>query len=235
MLRKIFKSLSAPFRPSPLSLKAVMARCRSRISHVGTLLDVGASNGCWSVQARKYFPEMACFMIEAQAEHAVALEKLKASSPAFDFISAAAGDHDGTVYFQEGDLFGGVATHSPHGAGYRQVPMIAIDTLVEQRGLKAPFMLKLDTHGFEVSILEGARKMLLQTALVVVEVYNFKLTMNSLRFHEMCEYLENSGFRCVDICNPVFRKDGVLWQMDMYFAPASASEFTSNSYNESAP
>jgi len=230
MLSSILEKLVAQFRPAPLSLKSALTRCSKRTPTIATLIDVGASNGSWSLLAHRFFPGMACFMIEAQTEHAVALEKLKESNPAFDFVIAAAGDRDGTVHFQEGDLFGGVATHNPAGTGFRQVPMVAVDTMVRERGLEPPFLLKLDTHGFEVPILEGARETLSRTALLVIEVYNFELTPESLRFHEICSYLEERGFRCVDMCDPVFRRDGVLWQMDLFFLPANSAEFSTNSY-----
>lgn len=230
MLNSILEKLAAPFRPSPLSLESALSRCSRRAPSIGTLIDVGASNGSWSLLARRFFPGMACFMIEAQAEHAAALEKLKSSGPAFDFVTAAAGDRDGTVSFQAGDLFGGVAVHDPVGDGFRQVPMVAVDTLVRERGLAPPFLLKLDTHGFEVPILEGAVETLSRTALLVIEVYNFQLTPESLRFHEICAYLEARGFRCVDMCDPLFRRDGVLWQMDLLFVPATGAEFSTNSY-----
>lgn len=216
--------------PAPLSLEAALKRCRRRISTAGTLLDVGASNGSWSILARKHFPEMRSFMIEAQQEHEPALQKLTSNDPAFKYLIAAAGESDGFVNFQEGDLFGGVATHEHAGDGYRQVPMVALDSLVRERALIPPFVLKLDTHGFEVPILDGARNSLLETVLLVIEVYNFQLSPQSLRFHEIIAYLEQRGFRCVDICDPVFRKDGVLWQMDLFFMRADSAEFNSNSY-----
>lgn len=231
MLRKFRKRLATALLGSDaIVLKAALERCRQRIPQVGTLIDVGASNGSWSLLARQFFPEMACFMIEAQVEHAPVLEKLKSASTGFDFVLAAAGDKDGSVFFQEGDLFGGVAAHKPTGAGFRQVPMIAIDTLVKERRLKPPFLLKLDTHGFEVPILDGARETLSRSALLVIETYNFQLTPDSLRFHEICSYLEARGFRCVDLSNPVFRRDGVLWQMDLFFMPVDCAEFKKNSY-----
>lgn len=230
MLKKIRERLAAPFRPDHLSLRAALGRCRQRTPQIGTLIDVGASNGSWSLLARRLFPEMSCFMIEAQVEHEPALKKLRSGDDSFDYIIAAAGDSGGSVHFQEGDLFGGAAAHNPDGAGFRLVPMVAIDTLVKERGLEPPFLLKLDTHGFEVPILEGARETLASTSLLVVETYNFQLTPECLRFHEICAYLEDRGFRCVDICDPLFRKDGVLWQMDLFFMPALNTEFTSNSY-----
>ena len=64
MLRTILGKLIAPFRPSPLSLQSALTRCSKRIPRVSTLIDVGASDGYWSLQARRFFPGMACFMIE---------------------------------------------------------------------------------------------------------------------------------------------------------------------------
>ncbi len=169
-------------------------------------------------------------MIEAQKEHEPALRKLMSGDSSYGYMIAAAGESDGFVHFQEGDLFGGVATHDPAGAGFRKVPMIALDTAVKDRALVPPFILKLDTHGFEVPILEGAKETLRMTQLLVVEVYNFQLTPQSLRFHEIIAYLEERSFRCADICDPIFRKDGILWQMDLLFIRSESAEFNSNSY-----
>lgn len=46
----------------------------------------------------------------------------------------------------------GAAAPNPH-----VVPATTIDLEVAERGLQAPFVIKLDTHGFELPILNGAR------------------------------------------------------------------------------
>jgi hypothetical protein len=161
----------------------------------------------------------------------VELKKIKAMLPNVDYIISAAGDCNGTIYFDAGDLFGGVASHSPLVSNCVAVPMFSIDSLVNDKKLQPPFMLKLDTHGFEVPILEGARETLKNTALIVVEVYNFKLNGEALRFHEFCNYLESKGFSCIDIADPMHRpKDQAFWQMDMFFVSSSNKEFESNTY-----
>lgn len=169
-------------------------------------------------------------MIEAQPAHELSLSRLRKTEQSIDYIIAAAGDCDGESYFAAGDLFGGVASHEPLQGNCIRVPMVRLDSLLRNRSLDSPFLLKLDTHGFEVPILEGAVEVLSRTELLVVEVYNFQITPQSLRFHEIIAYLEARGFRCVDICDPLFRKDGVLWQMDLFFMRADSAEFSSNSY-----
>lgn len=182
-----------------VSMQAALARCQQRNLQINTIIDIGASDGRWSLMARNFFPNSSCFLIEAQSSHEDCLKKIRASNSGIEYIISAA-----------------VAT---------------VDYLVKERNLKPPFLLKLDTHGFELPIFEGARETLKNTVLIVVEAYNFKLTSESLRFHEMCSYMETLGFRCIDMCDPMHRPtDKVFWQMDLLFTPADRAEFLSNSY-----
>jgi FkbM family methyltransferase len=203
-----------------------------RSTPIGTVIDVGASNGMWSRMALKYWPEAAYFLIEAQANpHEPALRTFQSEFPNVSYVIAAASDQPGTVYFQASDPLGGVASHSTFHTNNIEVPATTVDTEVSLRGLKGPFLLKLDTHGFEVPIFEGAVQTLQHTSLLIVEVYNFKLIDGCLRFHEMCAYLEKLGFRCLDICDVMRRRDHSFWQCDLFFAPASRPEFQLNYYD----
>jgi FkbM family methyltransferase len=214
-----------------LSLRSALDRCRRRGLDIGTVIDIGASNGVWSLKARKFFPNADFFLVEAQGDHEPGLKKLKEQYAGIDYIIAAAGDRDGEIYFDASDLFGGVASHTPLEQSSVIVPVRSLDSLINERNLTPPFLLKLDTHGFEVPIFEGARETLRQTALIIVETYNFKLTSDSLRFHEMCSFLESRGFRCIDLCEPMHRpKDKAFWQVDLFFVPADREEFKSNTY-----
>jgi hypothetical protein len=90
----------------------------------------------------------------------------------------------------------------------------------------------LDTHGFELPILTGAAQALRQTAMIVVEAYNFQLSEVSLRFHEMCAHLESLGFRSADLADPMLRPhDDLLWQLDIVFLPATSSSFSHQKYH----
>jgi hypothetical protein len=51
-----------------------------------------------------------------------------------------------------------------------------------------------------------------------MEMYNFDLTAHSRRFPQMCQHLEDLGFRCCDLADPMLREhDRAFWQMDMLF------------------
>jgi FkbM family methyltransferase len=214
-----------------LSLCAALKRCKGRGLHIETIVDVGASDGRWSLIAREFFPQAFCLLIEAQEEHKKSLEKLAARMSRFDYVIAAAGDRHGTAFFDAGDLFGGLASASPVGNNCISVPMVTVDEEASRRNLSPPYLLKLDTHGFELPILKGAKKILASASLVVIETYNFRLTDDSLKFHEMCVYMEGKGFSCVDLVQPMHRPgDQAFWQMDLLFIPSDDSVFSSNSY-----
>ena len=84
---------------------------------------------------------------------------------------------------------GGQASAIPYSRNNVVVPMETVDGLVRKHSLAGPFLLKLDTHGFEVSSKsEGATNTLANCAMLIVEAYNFTLCAGCLRFPELCAY-----------------------------------------------
>ncbi len=215
---------------NPATMEAALARCAARGLALRTVIDIGASDGRWSRVARGILSPAHYFMVEARTEHEPALART-AADPAFSYQICAAGNRDGQVYFDASELFGGQASDTPYERNGIVVPVRTLDGLVAERALQEPFAIKLDTHGYEVPILEGARAILSRTALLIIECYNFRLTPQSLLAHEMCAYLGERSFRCIDLCDPLYRAhDGALWQMDLFFAPAADAAFTINAY-----
>jgi FkbM family methyltransferase len=215
---------------NPATMEAALARCAARGLGLRTVIDVGASDGRWSRVARRILPPAHYFMVEARREHEPRLART-AADPDFSYQICAAGDRDGEIHFDATDLFGGLASDQPFAQNDIVVPVRTLDGLAREHSLAGPYAIKLDTHGYEAQILEGARGILGHTSLLIVECYNFRIAERSLLAHEMCRHLEERGFRCIDLCDPLYRvKDGALWQMDLFFAPASDTAFSSNVY-----
>jgi FkbM family methyltransferase len=216
-------------------MDAGLERLKKQVGAIGTVIDVGASNGMWTRQALTHFPESEYFLIEAKKEHEEELIKLQ-NEINMKYVIAAAGDKKGEAYFQVeedvSDLFGGRASRNPIAAHTRMVPMVTINDCVKQFGLKPPYMIKLDTHGFEVQIIEGADEILNDTSALVIEVYSVKFHDECLTFPDMCKFLEQKGFRCVGIADPLNRVyDGALWQMDFMFVKADHPIFNYFGYS----
>lgn len=109
--------------------------------------------------------------------------------------------------------------------------MTTVDIEIAQRALLGPYLIKLDTHGFEVPILIGAQEALKNTQAIVIECYVQHLTQTSLTFSQMCAHLDALGFRCMDAVDLEWRPfDNTLWQMDLVFIRKDRVEFTYRDY-----
>ncbi len=216
------------------SLQAALGRLKKQGVPVESVVDVGASYGKWSEVAMGYFPRARYHLIEAQDCHVEKLEHFVKAHKNASYVLAAGGDEPGELYFDATDPFGGLASKEPIEGDDKKVirvPVTTIDAEVDKQELKGPYLLKLDTHGFEIPIFEGAQDTLDQTSVIIVEVYNFVLTDGAVRFHEMIDYLETKGFRVAGMCDPVFRnKDGILWQLDLVFTRADRAEYASDKF-----
>jgi len=208
------------------SMSEALARTARRSPHVATVIDVGASDGRWSRLAMACYPDARYLLIDGQEEHRPALDAFVADHPNAEYIIAAAGDRAGSVHFLTGNRFGGAASTTPFARNDREVEMVAIDELAALRRLEPPYLLKLDTHGFEEEIFAGAKNTLSATAVIVIETYNFA-NNDRLRFFEMCAFLEKLGFRVADLADPVLRPhDDLFWQVDLVLLPSNHEAFS---------
>ncbi|MCW4016769.1 MAG: FkbM family methyltransferase [Candidatus Bathyarchaeota archaeon] len=213
------------------STDRALTRIFKRELEIKSVIDVGASDGSWSKMCMGHIPDASYFLVEAQNYHLDALDTFCSNNINAQYILSAAGDYEGECFFDDTDPFGGCASHSPNEQAQTSFPMTTLDSAVNNAGLNGPYLLKLDTHGFEVPILNGAQQLLTQANLVVIETYIFKLNQDALLFHEMCTDMARRGFRVVDFSEPLWReKDMALWQWDLFFIRDNNPVFNSNSY-----
>ena len=202
---------------------------------MASIIDVGASNGQWSLVARHFWPQARVHLVEALAHWQQALIEVCGQQTGFSHVLAAAGSEDA------GELsFGNVSdTDDPYAgavgvagqAGSWQVPQVTLAGEAKRAGLKPPYLIKLDTGGFELPILAGAAPLLPDTSLAVIEVYNFHTNPHGVLFHEICQLMSEKGFRTVDLSDPLWRShDNSLWQFDLFFVRADRPEFKFSGY-----
>lgn len=214
-----------------MEMFAALKRVRQHGFPVKSIIDIGASDGKWSVKAMSIFPDCRFLAVEPLKEHESALRALKQRVSGFDYALCVAGEDDrataalSVTADLDGSTVGGTEGHT------REVPVRSLDGLVAERGLPGPYLIKFDTHGYEVPILKGAVKTIRNTEVIIMEVYNFQFVPHTLRFHEMCTHLETNGFRCFDMANPALRKsDNAFWQMDLFFTKNTNRIFKQSGY-----
>lgn len=213
----------------------IMANMFIRLASRGTpfnaVIDVGAAIGGWSASFAEAVPGKAHLLIEANATHEPALLACCQARRNWDYVLKACGREPGHVFFDGSDPFGGLASDVATDTASQSVEVTSIDHEISRRDLRGPFLIKLDTHGYEIPILEGASHALRSTELLVIEVYNFQLHDGCLRFWEICQWMHERGFAPIDLFDVLYRpKDGALWQFDLVFARRNSVPFTCNTY-----
>jgi len=209
-----------------------LERIKNHHFKVKSVIDIGASNGIWSLNIIKKFPELnSVLAIEPLEERKESLLRIAKRVKKFKFSPCIAGEFDNEfkTLNVSNDLDG--TTVDGYGGIARNVMTKSIDTLVEENNLVGPFLIKFDTHGYEIPILKGAKRTLLDTDVIIMEVYNFHVSDNAILFPEMCQFLDSLGFRCFDLINPVLRPyDNSFWQADLIFCKKTHQMFDYEHY-----
>jgi len=211
----------------PSSLETALKRLQKGNPNIATIVDIGAAVGAWSEWALEFFPNARLLMLEPLEERRASLTKVAAKHPNAHFKIAAAGSQTGKARFSVTDDLDGSGMYGNNGNG-REVDIIRVDQEVKSLGLPGPYLIKFDTHGFELPILEGCSAILPQTEVIIMEVYNFKIlgSPTCIRFPEMVLKMESMGFSVCDILEPIWRnRDGCLWQFDLIFRRSDAPLF----------
>ncbi len=192
------------------------------------VVDVGAAQGKWSENLLGLWPAANYHLIEPLFENISHLDKLKKSHSNIKFHLAVAGEGEGNIELFVSDDLDGSGIYGIKGEKTRVVPMTSIDTIVKH---EKDILIKLDTHGYEVPILKGAEKTLKNTILLVIEVYGFRISPSCLLFHEITAYLDNLGFRLIDLVDIMRRPgDQVFWQADAFYVRKEHPVFNKVSY-----
>jgi FkbM family methyltransferase len=240
MKRKLLGIANAAISPlgiqiykSGMDMESAIRQIGRRASDVRTVIDIGASDGRWSRSAMEYFPKSKFIAVDPLVEREAKLKQLKAVNPLFDYVLCVAGEKESdSVSLTVGDDLDGSTVGGNQGV-VRTVPSHSIDAIVQMKQCSGPYVLKFDTHGFEVPILNGAANILPETHYIVMEVYNYRHTGGTLLFYEMCALLDTLGFRCFNMADPMHRPlDGCLWQMDLLFARKDNEVFRENGYGK---
>lgn len=215
-----------------LSTPLAISRLKNIDIEINSVIDIGASDGRWTRDLLPYYPDAQYLMVEANPYHYEALDKFIQNNKNTRYFKGAAGNKNDIICFAAGDPFGGLALNTEvSGDDVIKVQSNTVDNLVKEYNLPKKHLLKLDTHGFEVPIFEGAKETLKNTNIIVVETYGFKFSNTSLKFYEICSYLENLGFTAVDFSEPLWRKkDGMFWQFDLFFIPSNHPNLKYNNY-----
>jgi FkbM family methyltransferase len=193
------------------------------------VLDVGASNGQWSVACAHVFPEAAYALVEPLPESY--LVQLTAPAAGWTRLPFALGASDGeiTIAIPESVHGAAEATVAPGRrpcSGSRQVAMRQIDTLLAERTIELPDLVKLDVQGYESEVLAGAEKLWGATEVFFVELSLDQFWPGARVFHEMVALFAARGYMVFDFFHELRKPNGQLEQIDAVFLRCDGSVAT---------
>jgi FkbM family methyltransferase len=181
-----------------------------------TIYDIGAHNGDFSRRLQKYLPQSKFYLFEANIKHEVLLKK-----SGMEFAIGLLGEKNLKAEFYE---VGGTgdSRFKEQSEIYSNVqPSIldvsTLDQVVKERNWPVPDLIKIDTQGSELLILEGAINTLPQAKALLIETqFQSTLNENPPKFIAVIDYLEEYGFLIFDICE-IHRSRLGIAQIDFLF------------------
>ncbi len=168
--------------------KWVLAQAVSKICQgVSTpvVFDVGANVGDYSLLVRQILPTATVFAfepsrpvyqeLERRLAAADATDKVRAFNLGFSDAEKTAVLHSYTANGQEASLLSSIDLRLPtqvvdvRAASTEQIAVHTIDNFCEVQGIEQIHFLKLDVEGHEVAILQGARRMLAEDMISMIQ------------------------------------------------------------------
>lgn len=177
-----------------------------------TVIDVGVQFGTEALF--KSFPDAKHVLIEPVKEFAPEIRRVYSGFKDVEFVWAAASNQPGTSLLSvtsglKSSNLGVVEGRFWVKELMREVHVVTLDEVCRERNARSPYLIKIDTDGKDLDVLEGATHILPQTSCIVIESTIYQLS-------ERLRMIEKLGFFLWDIVELGYKKD-VLFQMDLIF------------------
>ena len=148
------------------------------------------------------------------------LDSFCAEQPGRTWIEAGAAAEPGELSLSLwGDMVGS-SFLAEEGHPRRTVPVITIDSIIDEGVMTVPDLAKLDVQGFELEVLKGATKLFGRTELFILETSFYRTLPDQPLVDEVIDFMTSRGYRIYDVAGYLRRpSDGAVAQIDLCFAP----------------
>jgi FkbM family methyltransferase len=186
------------------------------------VVDVGAYCGDWTEMFKTFFPSATILMVEPQASQTDSLKKICQTSNSTVFLETSLlGSVDGQeVQFTEMETGSSVFEENNQSATKNKVTkhLTTLDTVIQKNhGWDRIDFLKIDVQGYELEVLAGSLKYLSTCEFVLMESSLIPVNKGCPLIADVIIFMDKQGFRLLDFCSQIRRKDKALWQTDLLF------------------
>lgn len=220
-------------QPCRNSMGAVLDHLKLLGFQPGTIIDVGIAYGTEGLYGK--FTDVQYLLIEPLAEYEQTCQELT-NQYGGEYIIAAASDQPGELTMNvHPDLSGSSMFNESEGKHVdgepRVVECVTLDQVCEQKGMRGPYLIKLDTQGAELLVMDGAEKVLEKTEVVIMEAFLFQFYKGIPLIHDIIAYMKQRGFVVYDVFGGINRLlDNALAQVDLVFVKEEGMFRTTNDF-----
>ena len=165
------------------------------------ILDIGAHTGQFHGWSKRVWPDVGVFMIEANKLHESHLDRL-AMMNGDKYLIAALGDKEREVtFYTRSDKPYTEGNSYYKEANYWDIPQLVQESKVTLQRLDDIFegdavfdIIKLDTQGSELDILEGGKDLVNKAKVIILEVSFIEHNLGSPTAKQTLDYMKNIGF-----------------------------------------
>ncbi len=192
------------------------------------VVDIGANRGQFALIARKCFPHARIDSFEPLVEPAAVFRRVFSFDNTVSLHNIAIGpkseqcsmhisarDDSSSLLpissLQE-EIFPGT-----NEVGTVNVQVAPLDAFIDEGGIVAPAMLKLDVQGFELDALRGCESLLSRFEWVYCECSFVELYSGQKLAADVIDWLSSKGFRIKGMYNPAYDRAGQAVQADFLF------------------
>lgn len=194
-----------------------LSECRSLpINHVNYLktidsdpkviYDIGSCVLHWTREAREIWPDAKIILFDAY-------DPVEFLYEGYDYHIGVLSDTDNKIvkFYQNDTMIGGNSYYKElNDDVYPRDKYIlkntrTLDSIVQEKGFPLPDLIKIDTQGSEIDILNGATKCLDYAKDLIVELQSVQYNEGAPKVDVSLPYIESLGWKCVA---PLFSNNG---------------------------
>jgi FkbM family methyltransferase len=205
-------------------------KSRGHAPQGSVIIDVGGFDGGTSAYFAEQFKDLDIYCVEPNSRMIPRLQEVEASRPRIHVKHMALGRERGAARLhvtsnnvsssinelnreeisKQPEVFQGWLAEEAE----EEIQVSTLD--LEFKDCEAVLLIKLDTQGTELDVLQGGTETLGKTRFILTEMNNHEMYKNGCQYYEVDAFLRAHGFRLVDIV-VTYRAIGGLQEFDALY------------------
>jgi FkbM family methyltransferase len=195
--------------------------------HEGVFFDVGANTGQTILLLKKYFPQGSIYAFEPGKSAFDELHRKFSPFKNLHLVNTALGSNEEVKEFYENKV-STMSSFLPLGKdGWgeviekKEVRLTSIDQFCKKENISRINILKSDTQGFELEVLNGAKELLANKAIqfVYLEINFVELYKELPTFSDIYNFLNGYGYKLLRFYDFNYYENAVGWSDALFYHP----------------